>query len=101
MKSIAFISSGLLRNYRFFIQSDLYRRIVDEFDGGFYISTWEEDGYGGNHTADYSSETIPEEAIRSDFGSRLKFLKRLSFTEHKAQFFISPSGCSCATSRAS
>jgi hypothetical protein len=59
MKSIALISSGFLRNYRFFIQSDLYRRIVDEFDCGVYISTWEEDGYGGNHTADYSSEIIP------------------------------------------
>lgn len=90
MKSLAVVSSGFLRNYRRFLRSDLHRRMTEEFACDFYVSTWEEDGYGSSWTPDYTSRVIPEERIRSDFGGRLRFLRRESFAEAKERFRYSP-----------
>lgn len=90
MKKLALISSGFLRNYRFFLKDDLYLSLLNDYECDVYISTWEEDGYGGNHTMEYTSGIISEGEIRDSFGDHLKFLKRLSFSGQKNLFNYSP-----------
>lgn len=90
MKSLAIVSSGFLRNYSDFIQSDLYRNLTSAFKCDVYISTWEEAGYGSNRTTEYSSDLISEDRIRVDFGERLVFLKRESFAGSKDMFEYRP-----------
>lgn len=87
---MALISSGFLRNYRLFLGSDLFRRLVREFDSHLYISAWNEDGYGSNSTHDYSRGIISEEQIRGDFGGRLRFLHRESFQDARPLFRYHP-----------
>jgi hypothetical protein len=92
MKSVAVVSSGFLRNYRAFLKSDLWRRMLDEFDCGVYISTWNEDGYGSSWTESYTDSPIPEQRIREDFGHSLKFLRMESFESRKGTFRYEPIG---------
>lgn len=90
MRSVAVISSGFLRNYRFFLDTDFYRAMLAGFRCDFYIAAWEEDGYGDSWTPEYSAEFIPEKQIRDDFGDRLKFLHRESFALARDKFRYDP-----------
>lgn len=85
-KKIAIISSGFLRNYNFFLKTNFYKNILRLFDCDIFISTWNEDGYGGNDTISYTEDIITEEKIVMDFGAPLKFLYRESFQDKKILF---------------
>jgi hypothetical protein len=90
---LALISSGFLRNYQFFLQHYLYKTIIDLYDCDIYISTWNEDGYGSHMTRearDYSNNIITQHNIKNNFGYHLKYLKRMSFSEHQQSFTYSP-----------
>lgn len=90
MKSVAVISSGFLRNYRFFLETDFYRALLNGFKCDFYIAAWEEDGYGDNSTPEYSGRIIPDAQVRGDFGDRLKLLHRDSFAGTRGGFRYDP-----------
>jgi hypothetical protein len=90
MKSVAVVSSGFLRNYRSFLRSRMHRMMTAGFACDFYISAWEEDGYGSSWTPEYTSNLIPEQRVREDFGPSLKFLRMESFAAVRDSFRYEP-----------
>lgn len=90
MKRAALVSTGFLRNYQFFLQSELYTRLRTEFDLGVYLSVWHEDGYGVNASLKYTSREIPEDEIRAAFGSNLRALVRQPFKPRQHEFVYFP-----------
>lgn len=90
MKKVALISTGFLRNYQFFLQSELYDRLRTEFDLDVHLSVWEEDGYGQNASFKYTRREISEAEIRAAFGDNLRSLVRQPFKTTQAQFVYSP-----------
>jgi hypothetical protein len=90
MKRVALLSTGFLRNYQFFLQSELYSRLRTEFDVSVYLSVWNEDGYGTNAHFKYTNSEIPEAEIRASFGDNLRSLIRQPFKTHQREFVYSP-----------
>lgn len=90
MPSIALISSGFLRNYKFFTRSAFFRRLVTDFKCDVYLSVWDEDGYGTNASLKYTTAPIPTAEIRNEFGGNLKSLTRHSFAVSQPLFTYAP-----------